>query len=393
MPVADATTEVSTPAYLKALVPIVDKIVDPLAVEIDRDGRYPAEAIEALGEAGLLGLVTAEGLGGMGESHRAATLVVEELARHCGSTAMVVLMHYSGAAVVEAFGPKPLRRQIGEGKFVTTLAFSETGSRSMFWVPEGTATPSEDGETVRLDGQKSWVTSASQADGYVWSSLPAHGDGRSTLWMVPTERSGTQPAGTAGLTVGEPFDGMGLRGNDSRPVTADGVEVPADAMLGPDGGGFDIMLGLVLPYFQLMSAGFSVATADDSTLKAAAHAGSARFEHLDQSLAENLLIRSNVARMRIKTDQAWTLLLDAIAALETERQDAILRVLEVKAAAAEMALEVTELAMRVCGGTGFKRELGVERHFRDARAAGVMAPTTDTLYDFLGRLLCGLPLF
>src|SRR5207248_3390558 len=91
----------------------------------------------------------------------------------------------------------------------------------------------------------------------------------------PAQRSGTQPDGTAGLTVGEPFDGMGLRGNDSRPVTADGVEVPADAMLGPDGGGFDIMLGLVLPYFQLMSAGFSVATADDSTLKAAAHAGSA----------------------------------------------------------------------------------------------------------------------
>ena len=114
---------------------------------------------------------------------------------------------------------------------------------------------------------------------------------------------------------------------------------------------------------------------------------------LDESLAENLVNRSNVARMRINTDQAWTLLLDAIAALETERQDAILRVLEVKAAAAEMALEVTELAMRVCGGTGFKRELGVERHFRDARAAGVMAPTTDTLYDFLGRLLCGLPLF
>jgi len=385
MPVADATTEVSTPAYLKALAPIIETIVDPLAVEIDREGRYPSEALEALRAAGLLGLVTAEGLGGMGESHRAATLVVEELARHCGSTAMVVLMHYAGAAVVEAFGPKPLRRRIGEGRFVTTLAFSETGSRSMFWVPQGTATPSEDGETVRLDAEKSWVTSASQAHGYVWSSLPAQGDGRSTLWMVPAD--------AAGLTVGEPFDGMGLRGNDSRPVTAEGVEVPADSMLGPDGGGFDIMLGVVLPYFQLMTAGFSVATADDSTLKAAAHAGSARFEHLDESLAENLVNRSNVARMRIKTDQAWTLLLDAIAALETERQDAILRVLEVKAAAAEMALEVTELAMRVCGGTGFKRDLGVERHFRDARAAGVMAPTTDTLYDFLGRLLCGLPLF
>src|SRR5439155_1739302 len=118
-----------------------------------------------------------------------------------------------------------------------------------------------------------------------------------------------------------------------------------------------------------------------------------RFEHLDQSLAENPVVRAYVARMRVKTDQVWTLLLDAIAGLETERQDAILRVLEVKAAASEMANEVTELAMRVCGGAGFRKELGVERHFRDARASTVMAPTTDTLYDFLGRLLCGLPLF
>jgi alkylation response protein AidB-like acyl-CoA dehydrogenase len=383
--VADATTDVSTPPYLVALAPIVEEIVAPLAVEIDRDGRPPTEAVEALGQAGLLGLLSATDVGGMGQGHRAATLVVQELARHCGSTAMVVLMHYAGAAVVEAYGPEPLRRQVAEGAFVTTLAFSETGSRSMFWAPQGTAAPSEDGATVRLDGKKSWVTGASLAHGYVWSTLPARAEGASTLWMVPAD--------APGITVGPPFDGMGLRGNDSRPITAQGVEVPSDAMLGPDGGGFDIMLGTVLPCFQVMSAGFSVATAHDSTLKAAAHAGSTRFTHLDQSLAENLVTRSNVARMRVKTDQVGTLLLDTLTALESGRQDAMLRVLEVKAAAAEMANEVTELALRVCGGTGFKRELGVERHFRDARASTVMAPTTDALYDFLGRLLCGLPLF
>ena len=67
--------------------------------------------------------------------------------------------------------------------------------------------------------------------------------------------------------------------------------------------------------------------------------------------------------------------------------------LEVKAAASETAIDVTDLAMRVCGGAAFRKEVGVERHFRDARAASVMAPTTDTLYDFIGRLACGLPLF
>ena len=66
---------------------------------------------------------------------------------------------------------------------------------------------------------------------------------------------------------------------------------------------------------------------------------------------------------------------------------------EVRASAAENALEVTELAMRVCGGAAFRKEVGVDRAFRDARAAGVMAPTTDVLYDFIGKALVGLPLF
>jgi alkylation response protein AidB-like acyl-CoA dehydrogenase len=70
----------------------------------------------------------------------------------------------------------------------------------------------------------------------------------------------------------------------------------------------------------------------------------------------------------------------------------MLRVLEVKAAAAESAIVVTDLAMKVCGGAAFRRELGVERHFRDARAARVMAPTSDRLTDFVARAVCGMPL-
>ena len=64
---------------------------------------------------------------------------------------------------------------------------------------------------------------------------------------------------------------------------------------------------------------------------------------------------------------------------------------ELKAAAGEAATEVTDLAMRVCGGVAFRKEVGIERHFRDARAATVMAPTTDVLYDLIGKLACGMP--
>jgi len=74
------------------------------------------------------------------------------------------------------------------------------------------------------------------------------------------------------------------------------------------------------------------------------------------------------------------------------REDAQLRVLEVKAAAGEAASHVTDEAMRLCGGAAFRKELGVERRFRNSLAARVMAPTTDALLDFVGRALCGLPL-
>jgi alkylation response protein AidB-like acyl-CoA dehydrogenase len=229
------------------------------------------------------------------------------------------------------------------------------------------------------------VTSAGEADVYVWSSQPLAAEGASTLWFVRAD--------AAGLEVGGPFDGLGLRGNCSRPVTATKVLVSPDAMLGTDGGGFDTMIGHILPWFQALSAGFSTGTMDAATTKAAAHVSAIRLEHLDQSLADNPVVRASVALMRIRTDAARALLTDALTAMETGRDDTMLRVLEVKAAASEAAIEVTDRAMRVCGGAAFRKDVGVERHFRDARAAGVMAPTTDALHDFIGKAVCGLPLF
>jgi alkylation response protein AidB-like acyl-CoA dehydrogenase len=375
-------TEPNSP-YLAVLEQVIADVVAPAAAEIDQTGAFPRAALDALGAAGLLGLISAIEVGGAGQTHWAATLVVERLARECASTAMVVCMHYAGAAVIEAHGPRDVREAIAAGRHLTTLAFSEAGSRSHFWAPVSTAVASNG--HVQLDAQKSWATAAGQADSYVWSSRPLAAEGPSTIWLVPGD--------AAGLRIPAPFNGMGLRGNYSSPVTATDVSIPRAAMLGPDGGGFDVMMGIVLPYFQLMNAGFSIGTMEAATTKAAAHVGGTQLQHIGQSLADLPTVRAYIARMRIKTDMARALLLDTIAALESGRADTMLRVLEVKAAAGEAATEVTDLAMRVCGGAAFRKEVGVERHFRDARAATVMAPTTDVLYDFIGKAVCGLPLF
>lgn len=377
------TNESIQPAYLEALTPIINDIIAPNAAEIDRSGTYPRAALQALGEAGLLGLISSKDVGGMGYAHRAAVEVVEHIAQACASTAMVVCMHYGGTAVIEAYGSRETRTAIANGKHVTTLAFSESGSRAHFWAPLSTATRATEG--IRLDAKKSWATSAGQADSYVWSSKPLAAEGFSSIWLVPAKADGLQ--------IPAPFDGLGMRGNHSSPVTANSVLVKDDALLGEDGKGFDVMMGVVLPYFQLMNAAASLGIIESAIQKTIQHLTTARLEHLNQTLNELPTNRAYLAKMKIKADMLKTLLYDAVSALESGRADAMLRVLQIKAAGGETATEITDLAMRVCGGSAFRKEVGVERNFRDARASTVMAPTADMLYDFIGKALTGLPLF
>ncbi|MBO0894173.1 MAG: acyl-CoA/acyl-ACP dehydrogenase [Acidimicrobiales bacterium] len=367
---------------LDALQRVVDDLVTPLAEEVDRSGRFPRASIDALAQAGILGLISATEVKGGGEGLRAAAGVIERLAGACGSTAMVVLMHYAATAVIEAHGTTEVREAIAAGRHLSTLAFSEAGSRSQFWVSQATAM-SENGK-VRLDAQKSWVTSAGEADSYVFSSRPLGGDGAMTLWLVPADWTGLHQSGS--------FDGLGLRGNASTPITAQAVMIPAELRLGDDGAGLDIALSIALPWFLVLSAAFSLGLMEAVIAESARHLTSTRLEHLGQTLVEQPMIRADFARMRLTTDSTRALLEDTLRALEGGRPEAMLRVLEVKAAAAEAAVDVTDKAMKVCGGSAFRRELGIERRFRDARAARVMAPTTDALLDFVGRAVAGLPL-
>ena len=325
--------------YLHTLETIVTNTIAPAAQATDRDSAFPRAAIQALGKAGLLGLVSAKDVGGMGLGLGEAAQVIERISKACPSTAMVVTMHYCGTTVIEKLGNDATRRDIAAGKHLTTLAWSDTGSRSHFWAPVGSA---------RMEG-----------------------------------------------SLSEPkfFDGMGLRGNRSSPMLAQSLRVPASTLLGTDGGGFDIMIGMVLPVFATLNASCSLGLMEASLEASCAHVSGNKLEHLGSALADLPTIRAYIARARIRADMARTLRDDTVSALAAGRPDAMLRVMEVKVACAEAALEVTDTAMRVCGGAAFRKDVGVERYFRDARAASIMAPTSDVLYDFIGKAVCGMPVF
>ena len=373
----------SVGSFHEKLDQICKETIGPSAPAVDHNGAFPKQSIDALKSAGLLGAMSAPEVGGLGLGLRGAEGIIRRVAQECGSTAMVLCMHYCGAAVLEAHASQAVRRAAATGDHLSTLAFSEAGSRSHFWAPVSTAT--RNGGEIVLNARKSWVTSASRAAAYVWSSKPLDAEGLSTIWLVPAD--------ARGLVVRGPFDGLGLRGNDSSPVQAGDVHVAESAMLGADGKGFDVMMGIVLPVFSVLNAACSIGWMEAAVRRTADHSAAVRYEHLNSSLADLPTIRNYIARMRVKTDPVSTLLDDTLSAIETRRSDTMLRVLECKAAAGETANEVLDLAMRVCGGFAFRKEVAVERYFRDARAAGVMAPTTDVLYDFIGKAMCGMQLF
>ena len=201
------------------------------------------------------------------------------------------------------------------------------------------------------------------------------------------------PGDAPGIKVAAPFDGLGMRANASAPLRVRGLEVAADRRLGGPGAGFGLMMQATLPWFVLGSAACSVGIAGAALVAAIDHATGARLEHLRSSLAEIPGVRARVAEAKIRHAQARAYLYEVAAAIEQGAPGASVGVLALKGAAAEMAVEVTDLCLRVGGGAAYAKNGPLERHFRDARAASVMAPTTEVLHDFLGKALCGQELF
>jgi alkylation response protein AidB-like acyl-CoA dehydrogenase len=372
-----------------ALTAIPTDAIAAHAAEVDRDARFPAEAIEALRDAGALGLAVPARLGGPGASARDLAEAVERVSGACGSTGMVYTMHLVATKTIAGVAPDdgPLAETlaaIAAGEHLTTIAFSERGSRSHFWAQVSRAVAEPDG--VRISADKSWVTAAERADSYVTAvGAPGAGDPLVTeLYLVP--------AGAPGIEVLEPFDGLGMRGNGSSPVRLRDVGVESERRLGERSGGFGVMMAETLPWFVLGCAACCVGLAGAALGLAAQHAGAARLEHEDRALADLPTIRARLGHAAVRHRQARAFLYEVADQLDGGAPEAQLGVLGLKAACAEMAIEVADEAMRVCGGAAYSRHLPLERHFRDARAAAVMAPTTDVLVDLLGRSLTGRPL-
>ncbi|HTR47126.1 MAG TPA: acyl-CoA dehydrogenase family protein [Verrucomicrobiae bacterium] len=377
-------------SLLAANSKLSQEVLLPAADQIDQTRRFPRENLTALGKAGVLGLMVPAQYGGAGAGLAEMSRVIETQAQACASTAMVTLMHFCATSVISAKGGDALKRKvlpaIARGEHIGTLAFSEAGSGGHFYAPISQIR--QEGAQKRLSASKSFVTSAGEADSYVVSARRAGAAGptETSLYVVPNSASGFVAQGR--------FEGLGLAGNASAPMVLADVTLDDDARLGPDGSGFQSMLEVVLPHFQVGVASVSLGIASAAFQTIAARVGARKYEHAGgAALASIPRVQFLVAEMALELNAARAYLAETVRKALAGDPAAMLDVLGVKAKAAEAGLNVVSRAMTLGGGWAFGRRGGLERNFRDAQAAAVMAPATDILKDFMGKACLGLPLF
>ena len=233
----------------------LDRVLDvagETAASVDRDARFPQETVDALAGTGLLGLTLPPQAGGTGGGPAEFLQATRALAARCASSAMIYLMHVCAAQVTLAgtpSGDSESLRGLASGERLGTLAFSERGSRSHFWAPVSQIAGG------KITAQKSFVTSAGHAKTYVVSTRPEGTEEplASSLYLVGDDASG--------IDVGPAWDGLGLRGNASAPMMFD-TPCRDGELLGEAGAGLDLMLGVVLPWFQLGSGAVSLGIAE-----------------------------------------------------------------------------------------------------------------------------------
>ena len=307
----------------------------------------------------------------------------------CASTAICYGMHSVATAVLAAKATDQQTEQflapIAAGKHLTTLALSEAGTGSQIWIPQTRASRREGG--VRIDGEKSFVTNGSHADSYVLSTVAADPDapvGEFSCVLVPGD--------AAGLTWSGDWDGIGMRGNSSRLLQLRDVRLGPDHLLGAPGDQIWYVFEVVAPYFLIAMSGTYLGVAQASLDEATAHLTRRRHAHTGRTLAAEPILQHRLGTLWAQVERTRRLVYWAAEEADAGGPQALAALASAKAEVAECAVDVTNEAMTLVGGIGYRDRSPLERHLRDARAAHVMSPTTDILRSWAGRALLGLPL-
>lgn len=345
--------------------------LEPKAAELDKTGEFPKDAIKKMAELGLLGMVVPEQYGGASFGFISLAIAVEEIARACGSTGVIVAVHNSLASwPIANWGTEEQKQKylprMAAGELLGAFGLTEANCGSD---PAGMETKAVlSGDHYVLNGSKRFITNGGAADVFIVFAKtdPAAGHKGVTCFIVEK----TFP----GFSVGKHEDLLGLRATSNCELIFEDCKVPKANVLGEVNGGFKVAMG-TLDVSRIDIGAQAVGIAQAALDKSLAYSKERR--QFGKAICEFEMIQEKFAQMHSRIVAARLLVYNAAYQKEAGRKRFSLESAMAKLFAAETAVYVTKEAVQIFGGYGYTKDYPVERYYRDAKCMEIYEGTSE----------------
>lgn len=366
-------------AFIDSARAFSDGVLAPNAAQWDEESFFPKDALRQAGELGFMGMYTPESAGGLGMGRLDASLIVEELARGCTTTAAFLTIHnmatsmignFCTDAVIEAWCPA-----LVSGEKLASYCLTEPGAGSDAASLRTSAR--REGDDYVINGSKVFISGAGETDVLVVMLRTSDNGARGITALLV-------PADAEGISYGKKEAKMGWNAQPTRMVTFDNVRVPVANRLGAEGQGFSIaMMGLDGGRINIATC--SVVTAQQALEEATAYVQERRqfntaiadFQHTQFKLAD-MLTELVAARQMVRL---------AASKLDHKDPQATTYCAMAKRFATDVGFQVCNDALQLFGGYGYIREYPMERHVRDTRVHQILEGTNEIMRVIVGRKL------
>ncbi|MCU4748674.1 MULTISPECIES: acyl-CoA dehydrogenase family protein [unclassified Streptomyces] len=355
--------------------------IAPHAAEVDEQGRFPQEALDALVASDLHAVHVPESYGGGGADALATVIVIEEVARVCASSSLIPAVNKLGSMPVLLSGSEELKARYlaplarGEAMFSYALSEPDAGSDA-----GGMRTRAvRDGDAYVLNGVKRWITNAGVSEYYtVMAVTDADKRTRGGISAFVVEK------GDEGVSFGAPEKKLGIKGSPTREVYLDNVRIPADRLIGEEGTGFATAMR-TLDHTRITIAAQALGIAQGALDYAKGYV--AERKQFGRPVGDFQGVQFMLADMAMKLEAARQLTYAAAARSERGDSDLTFFGAAAKCYASDAAMEITTDAVQLLGGYGYTRDYPVERMMRDAKITQIYEGTNQIQRIVMARNL------
>lgn len=357
-------------AFRKKIREFAEKEVKPQAFLLDKNNEFPAEAIKNFGEMGWMGIPYPKEYGGAGLDALSYAIAVEELSRVDGGTGVILSAHVSlGSWPIYAFGTEEQKQKylvpLAKGEKIGAFGLTEPNAGSDAGGTETTAVLK--GDYYLLNGGKIFITNAPKADTYVVFAVTTPDIGTRGISAFIVEK------GWEGFEFGDHYDKMGIRSSSTAELIFNDVKVPKENLLSKEGDGFKIAMA-TLDGGRIGIAAQALGIAQGAYENALEY--SKERIQFGKPICQQQIISFKLADMATKLRCARFLIYSA-AELKQEHEPYGMESAMAKQYASDIALEVTNDALQIFGGSGYLKGMEVERAYRDAKITTIYEGTNE----------------